>query len=215
MNAGTDGQKQMWDRHYAQTSGVVPSAAPSPFAREVLAGLPCAARILELGCGAGLDAAAFARNGHNVVATDFSAVILAGAARRLGQVSGLSFVLLDTSRPLCFAGNTFDVVYARLSLHYFRDAVTRQVMAEIQRVLRPGGRLCFLCKSTGDSVYGQGTEIEPDMFDNHGHIRHFFSYDYAQSLLAGRFVPEAVTATPTAGADHAFVQVIAGALHAG
>jgi hypothetical protein len=52
------------------------------------------------------------------------------------------------------------------------------------------------------------------MFDNHGHIRHFFSYDYAQSLLAGRFVPEAVTATPPAGADHAFVQVIAGALHA-
>lgn len=208
-SAATQGQKQMWDQHYARAGQIVSSGAHSPFAREVLALLPHSADVLELGCGPGLDAAAFAGAGHNVIATDFSSVTLAGALRRLGQVSGLTFVLLDTSWPLCFADSTFDVVYAHLSLHYFRDAVTRQVMAEIHRVLRPGGRLCFLCKSTSDPLYGQGTEIEHDMFDNHGHIRHFFSVDYAESLLADRFVIEVLAATQTGGNDHAFVKVIA------
>lgn len=48
-----------------------------------------------------------------------------------------------------------------------------------------GGRLAFICKTTNDQFYGKGTHLEEDMFDNEGHIRHFFSEDYTRSSLVG------------------------------
>ena len=44
-----------------------------------------------------------------------------------------------------------------------------------------------MCKSTEDRLYGQGTEIEQDMYDMDGHVRHFFSESYARKLLMGLF----------------------------
>jgi hypothetical protein len=50
-------------------------------------------------------------------------------------------------------------------------------------VLKPGGMLCFMCKSTDDHIYGQGEKIEDDMHERDGHVRHFFSKKYALALL--------------------------------
>ena len=65
--------------------------------------------------------------------------------------------------------------------------MTQQVFAEIARVLKPGGKLYFMCKSTDDRLYGKGDKIERDMFELDGHVRHFFSEAYAKKLLAGLF----------------------------
>jgi SAM-dependent methyltransferase len=72
-------------------------------------------------------------------------------------------------------------------LHYYRDAVTRAVFTEIRRVLAPGGLLLFACKSPQDPAWGRGVEIEPDLFDLNGKVRHFFSEAYARSLLTDGF----------------------------
>ena len=46
----------------------------------------------------------------------------------------------------------------------------------------------FQVKSTQDKSYGEGTEIEKDMFkDNNGSVRHFFSKEYAKELLKDNF----------------------------
>ena len=90
---------------------------------------------------------------------------------------------MDSNHPLPFRDNTFDVVYARLSLHYFRDSVTKEIFKEIHRILKPDGRLSFLCKSTGDSFYGKGEEIEKDLFEYEGYMRHFFTENYAKECL--------------------------------
>jgi ubiquinone/menaquinone biosynthesis C-methylase UbiE len=97
--------------------------------------------------------------------------------------SNLRFIEQDISQRLAFDDDSFDVVYARLSLHYFKDATTRAIFNEIKRVLVPSGRLYFMCKSIDDSLYGKGEEVEPDMFELEGHVRHFFSPDYCVSLL--------------------------------
>jgi SAM-dependent methyltransferase len=181
-------QRQHWEATHRREPGHLYRIGPSPFARECAALLPPAAAILELGCGAGQDAAFFAGLGHAVCATDFSEHAIAGNRVRYVDVPGLDFQVLDTSQPLPFTDNSFDVVYAQLSLHYFPDAVTRGIFGECQRVLRPEGLLAFLCKSTGDPLYGKGTPIEPDMFEYEGHVRHFFSESYARSCLADGFV---------------------------
>lgn len=60
------------------------------------------------------------------------------------------------------------------------------------RVLKPGGYVCFMCKSVEDSIYGEGVEIEKDMFEREGHVRHFFSEKYVQDLLKNRFKIEII-----------------------
>lgn len=139
-------------------------------------------RILELGCGAGADAVYLASQGHHVTATDFSSVAIR-QNRMTHSASGVDFRIQDLRHPLEFAPSFFDLVYARLSLHYFPDDVTRDIVGEVGRVLRPGGEFVFVCKSDRDPLYGQGAQLGPSLFQKDGHLRHFFSKGYARSLV--------------------------------
>ena len=86
---------------------------------------------------------------------------------------------------LPFQTDEFDGVYARLSLHYYPDQINRLLFQDIHRVLKIGGRLAFLCKSTDDPLYGKGQQLEKNMFENKGHVRHFFDESYTNTLLGG------------------------------
>jgi len=148
--------------------------------------IPAKAKILELGCGAGNDAFFFAKKGHTVLATDFSEIAIEKNKTRI-QNENLTFQVLDINQPMPFADKTFEAVYARLSLHYFTAEHTKNIFKEIHRVLKPNGYLCFLCKSTNDPLFGKGEEIEKDMFELDGHIRHFFSDEFVKLCLDGNF----------------------------
>jgi SAM-dependent methyltransferase len=180
-------QHRIWERSWRRETSREGDAPVSAFAVDTDAALPRGSTLLELGCGPAADSAFFARARHRVIATDFSAAAVAGGYRRYGGEAGPAFVLLDTATPLPFRDAAFDAVYARLTLHYFPDAVTRAVFREIGRVLRPGGTLAFLCKSTSDPLYGQGEKVESDMYRLRGKVRHFFSEAYAQDCLGVRF----------------------------
>ncbi|HSE61296.1 MAG TPA: class I SAM-dependent methyltransferase [Candidatus Saccharimonadales bacterium] len=185
-------QKDFWKVNHTKLLGGY-SDHHTTYAEEVVRTFPSHARVLDLGTGEGNDAFYFAENGHTVVATDFLPELLTIGKSRYSH-KNLTFLEQDISQPLKFATNEFDVVYARLSLHYFTNATTRGIFTEIARVLKPGGKFCFMCKSPDDRRYGQGVQIEPDMFDYNGHIRHFFSEDYARSLLAKDFTTELLQA---------------------
>ncbi|MFD3683931.1 class I SAM-dependent methyltransferase [Nocardiopsis sp. NPDC058631] len=94
-------------------------------------------RILDAGCGAGPLAAALRDRGADVTGIDASAEMLALARRRLGDDTDLRVV--DLGGPLPFADGAFDDVVASLVLHYLED--WGPTLAEMRRVLRPGGRL--------------------------------------------------------------------------
>ncbi|WP_412074823.1 class I SAM-dependent methyltransferase [Streptomyces xanthophaeus] len=102
-----------------------------------LAGDVADRRILDAGCGSGALSAALRDRGAVVTGIDASAGMLALAKRRLGDDATLH--LVDLSDPLPFADGAFDDVVASLVLHYLED--WRPVLAELRRVLRPGGRL--------------------------------------------------------------------------
>jgi SAM-dependent methyltransferase len=185
-------QHDLWSRIYNDEPDIHEHG--SDFARECLALLPAPSRILELGCGPGGDAEAFARAGHTVIATDFVASAIAANQQRLQDLPNLSFQVMRNDEPYPFADGAFDAVYAHLTLHYFPHDITANVFTEIRRVLKPGGWLMFACKSPDDPLYGKGAPIEPDMFVyRNGQVRHFFSEDYARSLLANGFTDVEVT----------------------
>lgn len=181
-------QKQFWNqRHTVENAKhTLRHDGPTPFALEVQSLIPQKSRVLEIGCGLGVDAIFFASKGHDVLATDLSEVAIASLQKKR-KTRIARFQVLDISDPIDFEDESFDLVYSRLALHYFTDAVTKQMFGELHRILRPNGYLCFICKSTEDDLYGKGMQIERDMFENNGHVRHFFSEAYVRECLGNDF----------------------------
>jgi ubiquinone/menaquinone biosynthesis C-methylase UbiE len=102
-----------------------------------LAGEVAGHRILDAGCGSGPLSAALRDRGAIVTGFDSSAKMLELARQRLGADADLQVATL--SKPLPFLDATFDVVVAFLVLHYLEDWTAP--LAELRRVLKPGGRL--------------------------------------------------------------------------
>jgi ubiquinone/menaquinone biosynthesis C-methylase UbiE len=102
-----------------------------------LAGNVAGRRILDAGCGSGALFAALRDRGASVTGIDKSSGMLKMARRRLGDDADLQ--VAELGRPLPFPDGTFDDVTASLVLHYLED--WGPALAELRRVLRPGGRL--------------------------------------------------------------------------
>jgi glycosyltransferase involved in cell wall biosynthesis/ubiquinone/menaquinone biosynthesis C-methylase UbiE len=94
--------------------------------------------VLEIGGGMGTDLAQFALHGATVTDLDLSAghLELAKENFRLRGLNG-NFVLHD-AESLPFPDGSFDLVYSNGVLHHTPN--TRDVVGEIYRVLKPGGR---------------------------------------------------------------------------
>lgn len=102
-----------------------------------LAGDVAGLRILDAGCGSGPLSAALRDRGALVTGVDSSAGMVELARRRLGADADLR--VADLRDPLPFGDGAFDVVVSSLVLHYLED--WGPTLAEMRRVLRPGGRL--------------------------------------------------------------------------
>ena len=64
-----------------------------------------------------------------------------------------------------FEDGSFEIVIADLSLHYFDSKITRQIMAEIKRVIKPGGYLLARVLSASNFENPE-TEIGRKIEDN-------------------------------------------------
>lgn len=125
--------------------------------RELL-GLSQEDRVLDVGCGWGRHLQLLEEAGHFVVGTDLSVALLRQAAEgraapeegpEAGEVpdhvqsTGSARLAAGDMRRLPFRAGSFDVVLnLATSLGLFvRDTPAVEALAEVRRVLRPGGRL--------------------------------------------------------------------------
>jgi SAM-dependent methyltransferase len=102
-----------------------------------LAGDVTGRRILDAGCGSGPLFEALRDRGAIVTGFDSSTAMLELARRRLG--AGADLQVADLGSPLPFGDGAFDDVVACLVLHYLEHWTGP--LAELRRVLKPGGRL--------------------------------------------------------------------------
>jgi SAM-dependent methyltransferase len=102
-----------------------------------LAGEVNGRRILDAGCGSGPLSAALRERGAIVTGFDSSPAMVELAERRLG--GDVRLLVADLGEPLPFDNGAFDDVVVSLVLHYLPDWTAP--LAELRRVLRPGGRL--------------------------------------------------------------------------
>ncbi|WBU36988.1 bifunctional demethylmenaquinone methyltransferase/2-methoxy-6-polyprenyl-1,4-benzoquinol methylase UbiE [Homoserinibacter sp. YIM 151385] len=92
-------------------------------------------RILDVAAGTGASAAAYAKHGASVVAVDFSAGMIEEGRRRH---PGIEFVEADAMK-LPFGDDEFDAVTISFGLRNVSQP--RIALADMYRVLKPGGRL--------------------------------------------------------------------------
>lgn len=97
--------------------------------------------VLEVGCGAGVDLARFARAGATVTGVDLasSAIDLARANFSQQNLAG-TFDVADGER-LPFADRSFDLVFAHGVVQYTVNP--QRLVDECRRVLKPGGEAVF------------------------------------------------------------------------
>lgn len=101
--------------------------------------LPKLNRALDFGCGAGRASQALAEHAAEVVGVDVSEPMLE-TARGLDRSGGrCTFVLNERPDLSAFADGSFDLVYSSLVLQHLPPPLARSYLAELTRVLRPGG----------------------------------------------------------------------------
>lgn len=102
-----------------------------------LAGDVAGLKVLDVGCGSGPLTEALRAKGAVVSGFDLSPAMVELARERLGKDADLKVADLGAALP--YPDDTFDLVVASLSLHYVQDWAS--ALAELRRLLKPGGRL--------------------------------------------------------------------------
>jgi len=121
---------------FAQPDGGRPWSGLIPFGE--LAGKD----VLEVGCGSGVHARLLAEAGARVTAVDLTPTAVAMTRRRL-ELHGLDATVLEAdAEELPLPGASFDFVWSWGVLHHSAD--TDRALAEVARVLRPGGRVALM-----------------------------------------------------------------------
>jgi len=117
--------------------------------------LPGPFSLLDVGCGTGTFAGMLAATSlpAEIVGLDYSAPmcqVASGKAHQVGLHERVRFVTAD-SEHLPFADGSFDVVTCSNSFHHYPHQ--QNVVTEVRRILRPGGRF-MLIDGFRDNIVG-------------------------------------------------------------
>jgi ubiquinone/menaquinone biosynthesis C-methylase UbiE len=111
-------------------------------AADIAAVAPDGARVLEIGCGPGHLSIRLARHGFEVTGVDLDPAMItrarANADRPGNGDQRRPLFLVGDVASLAFPDGSFDLIVSTLSMHHWADPTAG--LAEIGRVLRPGGR---------------------------------------------------------------------------
>ncbi|MFE2374208.1 class I SAM-dependent methyltransferase [Streptomyces sp. NPDC059398] len=130
----------LFARFYARCSvSADRTAGVAAHRAELLAGL--SGRVIEIGAGNGLNFAHYPAAVSDVVAVEPERTLRQLAVRSAMEATATVDVVPGTAEALPVRDGTFDAAVASLVLCTVRDLP--QALAEIRRVLRPGGELRF------------------------------------------------------------------------
>lgn len=141
-------------------------------------------RIVDLGCGIGNDTLYLRNMGKEVLSCDFSKMALETLKKAIPDAVTMNFDMTD---DFPIAKESTGLVIANLSLHYFDERTTFEILGKIRKILRHNGVLILRVNSINDGNYGADSLIEIEhhfyktlnikkRFFDENDIKHFFKY---------------------------------------
>jgi SAM-dependent methyltransferase len=185
-----DEQREHWSATFAahpEMYGDEPSEAAIA-AADVFAAAGVAT-VVELGAGQGRDTLYLIRRGFHVHAIDYAPEGLdaieakAGAA---GLADRVTVDMHDVRQRLPFADAGVDASYSHMLLCMALTTLELdELVAELRRVVRPGGLVVYTVRTKEDAHYGAGVAHGDDMYEHGGFVVHFFDRALIDRLAAG------------------------------
>jgi ubiquinone/menaquinone biosynthesis C-methylase UbiE len=161
-------QKEVWEKEYRR-KGKIWGRVPCEDTADNGLGI-----FVDLGCGDGknLRRSSLAKNFR--VGIDFSMESLL-LSRKDPVLDGCHFICADV-KYLPFRTSSVNNTDAHHLLGHLSSSEFKEAVREIQRIMKPGGRLMITVFSRSDFRSGKGREIEPWTYiKGNGIITHFFT----------------------------------------
>lgn len=134
------------------------------------------AEILDLGCGIGADTLYLIEKGFNVLSCDFSNEALKSIRE---NIPNSKTRYLDMQETFLFENESYSLIIADLSLHYFDNEITIHIMNEIKRILKNNGVLLARVASVNDFNFGAGIgeQLEKNFYFEGDYTKRFFDQE--------------------------------------
>ena len=169
----TRGRTIHWASFYDRFVGLVSFGRDKEFRRMTIAQarLKPGENVLDVGCGTGsLTIAANSEVGltGEVYGTDAAPEMIDVARRKAARVGADVTFQVDLIENITFPDNQFDVVLSSFMMHHLPDDLKREALAEIYRVLKPGGRLLIVdIESTERSAFRRFSNLMIHLHGGH------------------------------------------------
>jgi ubiquinone/menaquinone biosynthesis C-methylase UbiE len=125
------------DRHRANQSSMVDLVGASDVASQT---------VLNIGCGSGSESLVIANSGARCIGVDITAEAASAAELLIRKLGARGFGIQADARFLPIRSDSVDTVYSSGVLHHSPDI--QKSLAEVYRVLRPGGKVYVMLYAT-------------------------------------------------------------------
>lgn len=179
-------------QHWNESHLRHPDREPSNYAKDKEKHFPRNSIVCDFGGSDGVDSIYFIEKEHKVYLFDIANLALKQAERKAeskGIKDNLTTKIVNANKDnIPIKDNFFDVVYSRLSLHYFYQDRIIEVLKDIYRVLKKDGTAYIVVKSHKDKrelnwLKSQSKEVSDGVYNNNGLIQTRFTKKQYQTIL--------------------------------
>lgn len=118
--------------------------------------IPSGSKVLDLSFGDGSNSEFFIKKDFDVYGTDISDLAVEAMKDKYPDYTWISH---DTLDKFPFPDNNFNLVFARLALHYFEKKDIERIFLDINRILKNNGYLYIMVKCSDTGVLNTGKNL--------------------------------------------------------
>lgn len=140
--------------------------------------------ILDLWCWEWLDSLLFKKCWYDVTWVDVSWVALELFRTNMREQNIEWIELIEQDISNLNLPDRYDVIYANLSIQYFKLETMKEISKKLETYLNEWGYFILRLKSVEDEMNWKWTEIENDMYEHNWQVRHFFTEEKLRDIYS-------------------------------